>query len=208
MKKYILFIVLVFLFSLSFGDTINDLFSTASDDLLSTFQNICKKEDVLLYEKFEGNIGESFSKHLFSKLSKEKTCVLVSKEEQKKLFSEQLKLNDPIFEDKYNKPNFKTPQWLLTGYAEHKHYMKRLKNRHVLIIDLTISNIQSGTSEIIINKSYQNEQKPGIVFTLFLLILIIVLCRLVIHIFKGYHVVKTYIVGFLLFFIYVLWQYF
>ncbi len=204
MLKYIFIIFLSICGSL-FADYQDDLFTEAISEIEMLISAKVDSSSVIIYGNFQGNNGEQFLNHLLTEFTKTKKYSFVNRSDLKKIFYEQVQLSDPIYDTQTQSVRFKTPQWLLEGESSYHQTRHWGKKKAVLKIDMTLSNINYGTNDIIFTKEFSKEWNPPLMFSVLLSILMVIFCRFLVQKFKGYHYVLIYGSGILMLFLYYLW---
>ena len=205
MKKKWLIIFYLFIFFYLSADYKNELYQTAYKEISISINEKVGSSGVFIYGDFMGNDGQNFSKFLFSELTRENQYHFINRENLKKIFYEQISLNDPIYEVQTNQIKFKKPQWIIEGECNYTEKIVWWKKKSYLQIDFSLSNIQNGTNDIIFHKMYTKFWEVPIIYSVLFVILIILFCRSLVQKFKGYYNFLIYFLGLIILAIYFIW---
>ncbi|HOE91569.1 MAG TPA: hypothetical protein PLV22_06310 [Candidatus Cloacimonadota bacterium] len=203
--RSVLIIIFSFISISLFAQYSESLISEAYDDIVSLMNTMPNESSLILYEEFNGNFGAEFTNVLKAKLSKDKGYSFINEQEQKRLFSEQLKLTDPIYDNMPATPTLQPPKWLLTGEANLLITKKYWKKHYLFNINFTLLNIQNGTNDFIYAKSFKRKWSPPIFITVIIFIAFIGILRYIVYSFKGYYALQVYLSGTLFLIIYLIW---
>ncbi|HPY96284.1 MAG TPA: hypothetical protein PL063_03650 [Candidatus Cloacimonadota bacterium] len=203
--KYILITVLAFFSINIFATHHESLISEAYEDIICLMNTMPNEPSLILYEEFYGNFGTEFTKVFKVKLSQDKGYSFINEQEQKRLFSEQLKLSDPIYDNMHESPTLKSPKWLLTGEANLSTTRKYWKKLYLFEVSFSLLNIQNGTNDFIYAKSFKRKWSPPIFITVIIIIGFLGILRYIVFRFKGYYALQVYISGTILLLIYLTW---
>ncbi len=194
--KYIISLIYVMLFSILYADIKMDLFTQATNDFYEYIDiNINNPETILINPTKDSDML-LFENLFLSIATQKKKFKLIQKEDLKKLFEENIELNEHSF-DQTKTPKLGKlipPNFVLDGVIQYQEKRILLKPVYVLSFNLKINNIENGTTDLVFFKEYQKKWKPSIFLVLMIIAVFYVDLKIFNKLTKAYHAQKAFYV--------------
>ncbi len=177
------------------------------NDIDKHFSNNLILDKVFVISGLEGNYANDFSRILISYLQKKHNISFVDYEIQKDILLEKIKYSEPVFEKstspldkKLVKPDYAF--MLKSNLIQEKVLMK---NKKTLSVDLKLLDIDTGIIISTYNKTFENKEKPNILYLIIFICLVFIISRVLIFFKNGYNVGFIVIFSMLIIFFSVAW---
>lgn len=207
MKKLMGLIMLILSFSVLTATIKDNLYQKATEDTYNFLEsNFAKKESILISD-INDTYPDKFLDMLLSFSAGKNKFDFMLKRDMRKALSENIESKEASFDQskKTSIGKFIPPHFLLEGKIEYKETRFLLKPIYNLDVNLKIMNVETGTSNFVFVKNYQEKWKPSIFLILMIIAVFYVDLLVYNRITKGYHAKKAFFVFLTLIILIMLW---